>query len=260
MNVNTSRRAFKSLRIGFLVLLYIVSSFFIRTAPFRRRTKRFFLARNSSFFAKRALRALGVRVTVTGGKRLPRAGENVLIVSNHVSSLDILVLASLAPSVFVTSVELKSGPATGIIARCGGSIYVERRSVASLKKEIEEIAGVLKSGLTVVIFPEGTTSNGDRVAPFKVSLFDAAFRSSKDVLPVCLRYRAVNAKKITPENRDSVFYYGGMSFVSHGLRVLSASRVEVDALVLEPIATRGRSSRKELAAASHRVISKVYGA
>jgi 1-acyl-sn-glycerol-3-phosphate acyltransferase len=242
----------------FLVLTYIATSFFIRLMPLRDWRRRAFLAKNSSFFAKQALSVLDIGVTVHGRERLPMREKTRLIVSNHLSSLDILVLLSLVPSVFVTSVELKNRWLTGMIARCGGSIFVERRSVASLKKEIDEISRLLKEGLAIVVFPEGTTSNGERVMPFKNSMFDAAIKSPAKILPFCLSYRKVNSEDITVENRDSVLYYGGMTFDRHALKVLSLKSIEVEATALETIPVHGKPSRKQLAAAAHRAISAAY--
>ncbi len=252
------RTLFKGLGMFSLVLSYIAASFFIRLIPLRKRNRRALLTKNSSFFAKQALSVLGIDVTVEGREKLPVRGEIRLIVSNHLSSLDILVLLSLLPAVFVTSVELKNRLLTGMIARCGGSIFVERRSVASLKKEINEISRVLKEGCPVVVFPEGTTSNGERMMPFKNSLFDAAIRSPAKILPLCLRYRKVNSEEVTAQNRDSVFYHGGVTFVRHALKVLSLKSIEVKVVALETIPVHGQTSRKQLAATAHRAISTAY--
>ena len=252
------RTIFKGLGIVALILSYITTSFFIRLIPLRDRKKRLLLMINSSFFAKQALPVLGMDVTVKGREKLPARGKIRLIVSNHVSSLDILVLLSLIPSVFVTSVELKHRLLTGMIARCGGSIFVERRSVASLRKEISEISRVLKEGCTVVVFPEGTTSNGERVMPFKNSLLDAAAKTAVKILPLCVRYRKVNSEEITAQNRDSVFYHGGVTFVKHALQVLSLKSIEVEVVALETIPVHGQISRKQLAAAAHHAISTAY--
>ncbi len=226
--------------------------------PLRERKRRALLTKNASFFAKRALPVLGIDVTVHGREKLPERRKGRLIVSNHLSSLDILVLLSLVPSVFVTSVELKNRLLTGMIARCGGSIFVERRSAASLKKEIGEISRVLKEGLTVVVFPEGTTSNGERVMPFKNSLFDAAAKTAVKILPLCLCYRKVNTKDVNAQNRDSVFYYGGETFVRHAFRVLSLKSIEVEVTALNTISPQGHESRKQLAASAYHSISAAY--
>lgn len=249
--------AWKSALIIVLVALYLLVSLFMKLIPLRRKKIRRLITLNSRFFSKWALRILGIKVSVFGQSRRTSTDINYCVISNHVSSIDILIIASIMPAIFVTSMELKSGLTTGIIARAGGSIYVERRSIGSLKREIEEITAMLKSGFTVVIFPEGTTSSGERVMPFKISLFQSAVRSSISVLPICLRYRTIDGESITASNRDSIYYYGGQSFIRHVLRVLALGRVNVDAIFLERISP-GAHSRKDLAAEAHRVISKAY--
>ena len=252
------RTIFKGLGIAALILSYIAASFFIRLLFLSKSKRRALSTRNSSFFAKQVLSVLGIDVTVHGREKLPARGKTRFVVSNHVSSLDILVLLSLVPAVFVTSVELKNRWLTGMIARCGGSLFVERRSAASLKKEIDEISRVLRKGFTVVVFPEGTTSNGERVMPFKNSLFDAAIKSPAKILPLCMRYRKVNAEEVAVQNRDSIFYYGGETFVRHALKVLSLKSIEVEVTALDTIPAHGHESRKQLAASAHHAISASY--
>lgn len=248
----------KTLGISILVLLYILTSQFIRLTSRDSRRRRRRLVKNTSRFSRMALALLRIRVVVRRGGLLARNRAARLIVANHVSSADILILSSIAPSVFVTSVELGNAFFVGMMARCGGSIFVERRRVTGLKKEIEEIEGAIKDGLDVMLFPEGTTSDGGGVRPFKNSLFDAAIKSGADVLPICIRYKSVNGRKIDSSNRDSIYFYGGISFFAHALRLLSNNEVDVDVLVLAPVKTADRYSRKELAAVCHKEICSAY--
>jgi 1-acyl-sn-glycerol-3-phosphate acyltransferase len=180
------------------------------------------------------------------------------MVSNHLSYIDVLVVSALAPSIFITSVELKNTALLGTLARLSGSIFVERRSPSGLKREIADIALALGQGLTIALFPEGTTSNGDRVHPFKNSLFDAAVRTRADIIPICFRYNRLNNERLTPENRDLVFYYGGVTFLKHFLRLLSLKSVDVEVLPLKAIKVHHLQSRKDLAAETYEAISKEY--
>jgi lyso-ornithine lipid O-acyltransferase len=181
-----------------------------------------------------------------------------LIVSNHLSYVDVLVISALVPSVFITSVELKNTALLGTLARLSGSIFVERRKPSGLKHEIEDIVFALGQGLPVVLFPEGTTSNGDRVQPFKNSLFDSAVIAQADIVPVCLRYTRANNKHIAPQNRDKIFYYGGAAFGKHLLRFLSLTSIDVEVVPLARIRIHPGRSRKDLAAETHKVISDAY--
>jgi 1-acyl-sn-glycerol-3-phosphate acyltransferase len=201
---------------------------------------------------------IGIRVHVKHRERFRRKDAGILIVSNHVSYIDVLVLASLAPSVFITSIELGSTLVLGTLARCGGSLFVERRRAAGLKKEIAKIAHTLTERFVVTLFPEGTTSNGERVQPFKNSLFDAAVEADTDILPVCLRYTKINGEAIGREERDAIFYYGGMSFFRHFGNLLFLKSVEVEVVPLKAITVDAHASRKTLAAEAHAAISGAY--
>jgi 1-acyl-sn-glycerol-3-phosphate acyltransferase len=248
----------KGLGIVPLFLAYIVLSGSIRLLPLSQKTKRIAATGIVSAFARILLMLFGVRVHVKHRDRLHKTGSGPLIVSNHLSHIDILIISMLEPSVFVTSVELKNTALLGMLARLSGSIFVERRKPSGLKREIEDIAFALGQGLPVVLFPEGTTSNGERVQPFKNSLFNSAVIAQTDIVPVCLRYTRVNNKRITPENRDNIFYYGGVSFGKHLLRLLSLASVDAEIVPLKAISVHPGRSRKDLAGEAHKVISEEY--
>ncbi len=250
----------KSITVFLLLSLYALVSLAITALPGGRARKRARLTGNASFFARLGLRVLGIRVS---SRRLKRKGirartVNYLILANHLSYTDILVVGALMPSVFITSVELKRTFPLGLLAWCGGSIFVERRSPAGLKREIKEIEQVLAEGTSVALFPEGTTSNGDTVKPFKNSLITAAISTGASLLPVCIRYTKVNGHQVDPANGDSVYYYGGTTFFEHLPRVLALKTIEVECTLLRPISTHQHHSRKDLATRAHAMISAAY--
>ncbi|MCK9418789.1 MAG: 1-acyl-sn-glycerol-3-phosphate acyltransferase [Nitrospirae bacterium] len=252
------RALFRGLGIIPLLLVYFFITGIIGLLPVDRKTKRVVAIRIASRIARIILILFGVRVHVKHRERLHKTGDGRLIVSNHLSYIDILVLSALAPSVFITSVELKNTALLGTLARLSGSIFVERRRPSGLKREIEDIAVALGQGLPVALFPEGTTSNGDRVQPFKNSLFDAAVLTRADIVPICIRYTRVNNERLTPENRDLVFYYGGATFLKHFLRFLSLRSIELEVIPLKAIKVHSLQSRKDLAAETYEAINAVY--
>jgi 1-acyl-sn-glycerol-3-phosphate acyltransferase len=252
------RALLKWLGIIPLLLSFSCISGMIFLFPVFQKSKRRASIRVSSFYSRLLLRLLEVRVHVKHRERLLRISGARLIVSNHLSYIDVLILSSLMPVVFVTSVELKHTAVIGLVARLSGSLFVERRSPSGLKREIDDIALVLGQGLPVAFFPEGTTSNGDRVHPFKNSLFNAAVAARTDIMPLCLRYTKVSGRNLTPRNRDDVFYYGGITFFKHIPRLLSCSSIDVEALPLAPITVKPHHTRKDLAALTQSAISKAY--
>lgn len=252
----------KSIAVAVLLGLYTLAAIIILAVPAGRAGRRTRLAANASLFSRIGLRVLGVRVHArrTRRKGIRPRRRNRLILANHLSYLDILIINALMPSVFITSIELKHTFPLGMFARFGGCLFVERRSPAGLKREIAEIERVLTEGTSVVLFPEGTTSNGDAVRPFKNSLITAAIRSGTDLQPVCLRYRSVNGRPVDGENRDAVYYYGETTFFEHLPRLLALRSIEAECVSLRPLATHQHQSRKELAARAHAMISVAYHA
>lgn len=250
----------KSITLFLLLILYALAALGIMALPAGRARRLARLTGNVMFFARLGLRVLGIRVH---SRRLKRKGArqrraNHLIIANHLSYADILVVASLMPSVFITSVELKQTFPLGLFAWLGGCLFVERRSRAGLTREIEEIEKVLARGTSVVLFPEGTTSNGDTVRPFKNSLFTAAVTTGASLLPVCIRYRAANGHPVDANNRDSLYYYGNTTFFQHLPRFLALRSIDVECVILRPIAAHQHLSRKDLATQAHQVISAAY--
>lgn len=250
----------KSIALFLFLILYALVALGIMALPAKRERKLERLTGNVMFFARLGLRLLGIRLHTRRLKRkdIRQRRMNYLIISNHLTYADVLVVASLLPTVFITSVELKQTFPLGLFAWLGGCLFVERRSPAGLKREIEDIAKVLSQGTSVALFPEGTTSNGDTVRPFKNSLITAAITTGTSLLPVCIRYRTANGRVVDATNRDSLYYYGGTTFFQHLPRFLALKSIDVECVVLRPIAAHQHHSRKDLATRAHQMISAAY--
>lgn len=185
--------------------------------------------------------------------------KNYLILCNHISYLDIFILSSFFPASFIASVdEVRNTFLLGKVTELSGGFFVERRSRSGLRAEIESISGMLKMGINVALFPEGTTSNGERVLPFKTPLISIAQKAEKDILPLCIKYRRINGEEINARNRDLIYYYGEMNFFEHFFDFLSVSSVDVELMMLESINPVSGASRKELAASAFSAISSAY--
>jgi 1-acyl-sn-glycerol-3-phosphate acyltransferase len=218
--------------------------------------KRKFFSKITSLGSKLGLYILGIHVNVCG-KSATKQIKPVLQVANHMSYLDILILSSIYPSLYITSVELQNTLFLGLMARLGGSLFVERRSKTKLIQEIDRIVSVLRKGFTITLFPEGTSSNGEKVLPFKGALFLTAKRSNVEIQPVCIKYLTINGEPVSPTNRDSVFYYGDIVFFPHILKLLLVKSIEVEVTYFDPIKTDGRD-RKELVDISYNKISSKF--
>lgn len=192
-------------------------------------------SRRNQAHASRLLRELGFESRFQHPERLEELDGGALIVANHLSFWDVLILASRFPCLFVTSVEVRDTPLLGWIARLGGCVFVERRDRSGINREISELVSELRAGHKVVLFPEGTSSNGGQVLPFKRSLFRAAVESGCPVVPICINYRAIDGKPIDAVSRDWLFYYGDQKFSEQLLQVTRLRRIVVELEILEPI-------------------------
>lgn len=252
-----ARAAFKipgAVLIGFA---YFIASLMTGLGSFTGKSRRRRLAGNASFFSRIALRLLGVRVRVRSRARLPKTPEGRLIVANHLSSLDILILASIMPVVFITSVELRRSGLPGLFAIAAGSLFIERRRAIALRREITAVSRAITQGFSVVLFPEGTSFDGSRVRPFKNALFDAAIRSGSEVLPLCIRYSKANGKKISAGDGHAVFYHN-IPFLMHVRTILELRTLEAEVAVLERIPAGTIGNRKKMASLLHKEISEAY--
>ena len=161
------------------------------------------------------LRRLQIPVRAQG--TFPARG---LLVSNHLSYLDILVYSSLSPCVFVSKKEVRSWPIFGPMAVMAGTVFIDRSRSADARRVNSEMQHALASGAVVVLFPEGTSSDGTTVLPFRPALFEGAIGAGESVTPAHLCYEVSDG---TPET--DVCYWGSMTFFSHLFRLLSRKGV-----------------------------------
>jgi 1-acyl-sn-glycerol-3-phosphate acyltransferase len=164
------------------------------------------------------LRRLSVDLSVKGC--MPASG---LIVSNHLSYLDILVFSALAPCAFVSKREVRNWPLFGLFATIAGTIFVDRSRPQLAQKSVQEIQQTLVSGVSVVLFPEGTSTHGETVLPFKPALFESAVETKQFITAAYLSYSVDNG-----DPAQTVCYWGEMTFLPHLLRLMAQPRVAVE--------------------------------
>lgn len=200
------------------------------------------------------LGAFGLRVRAVNLPSRPPAGKAFFVVANHASDIDIPVLASVLPVVFLAAADVGETAFLGTLTRLGGIVFVERRRKSELKDELKKIQQVLEEGFDTALFPEGHTSNGLSVQPFKSALFQAAIDAEALLLPVCINYLSVGGEPLSAANRDQVLYYGDMGFTAHLHRLLTAGPIDVECRFLPPIPLAKGDSRKAISQRAHRAI------
>ena len=157
-----------------------------------------------------ACRVLGIGVRTHGS--IPSSG---LLVSNHLSYLDVVVLSSIRPCVFVAKCDVASWPLFGWLAHAAGTIFVDRERRCSSPRAVDAIADAIAHGSVVVIFPEGTSSDGSTVLPFKSALLESAVQLRARIAAASIDY-ALDDGSVA----DEVCYWRDMTLVPHLLNLL----------------------------------------
>ncbi len=158
-----------------------------------------------------------------------------LYVANHTGYLDILVLMSVAPGIFISRQDVVWWPLIGQLAALGGPLFVNRKNRLNIGPLVEKVRHRLRTGTSVIFFPEATTSSGDGLLPFKSSLFAAAAGNAGEAFPVrpfVSSYRSIGRQPIGPSNRRRVLWFDDTTLVRHAWGLLSAPGIEVVLKVL----------------------------
>jgi 1-acyl-sn-glycerol-3-phosphate acyltransferase len=174
---------------------------------------------------------------------IPRG--RALIVANHVSYLDPVAILPQCPATPVAKAEVLDWPIVGPVANALGVVFVARKDRAARVRALRRIHDLLAEGVPVLNFPEGTTTRGDKVAPFWRGSFGIAQRLGVPVVPVAIRYRD-----------PDMAWCGGASFLPHYLRVASQPRIEVELSFGAPLPVRTGEVPEDMAARARNVIMR----
>ncbi len=216
------------------------------------------------FYHGLVCRILGIRVHVSGQFDTTRP---VFVVANHISWLDMSALSTVAPVSFVAKSEVGSWPFFSQLAKLQRSVFVDRKRRTLVKDQAGEIAERLAKGDNIVLFAEGTSSDGNRVLPFRSSLFSAASFSAKaandngpDVVvqTVAIAYTHLHGLPILRHERPLVAFYGEMNMLSHAWNVLKSGPLDISLSISDPVPLSSLSGRKELAAFSEARVRHDY--
>ncbi len=210
---DAARAAVRSLLLPPLVA-GCLADFFFSGAHKSIRARVQWLSRASARHAK----WMGVRINVRG--EIPRGG---LIVANHVSYVDIVALSSVAKCAFVSKKEVARWPLFGLYARLGSTIFVDRERRSAVADVAEEMRERLDAGMPLTLFPEGTSTDGSDVLPFRSSLFEPVVELGCPVTACALRYSLEGGSVA-----DEVAYWRDMTLAPHLLNLLGKSGVTLD--------------------------------
>jgi lyso-ornithine lipid O-acyltransferase len=198
------------------------------------------------------LRLFRIRVIVQGR---PPADAPTLVLANHVSWLDIPVLGSLAPLSFVAKAEVAEWPVIGFYAGLQRCIFIDRARKSHTTHVNTEVAHRLAQGDIIVLFPEGTTSDGNRLLPFRSALVGAARAALAEpsleriaLQPLAIVYARRNGLPVTRRERPAIAWYGDMDLAPHLAALLREGSIDVVVRWGEPIPFDAASDRKRATA------------
>ncbi len=249
-----ARGAARGARLAAVTLAYYVAweivGLALVLAPRARRGWRRAVMRR---WSRAACAALAVEVEVTGTPPPRGRGNGTFLVANHLGYLDIVVLASVVDTVFVSKAEIRDWPAIGWLSRRFGTIYVARERKRDLPVTNRRIDEALEAGEGVVVFPEGTSTRGDAMLPFRPSLLAPAADRGLPVRAAALRYET---RAGDPPASLAVCWWGDAPFLPHLRGLLSLRGIDAHvAFDPDPVTD---PDRKELAEKLWRRVNRLF--
>ncbi|MBV9652938.1 MAG: 1-acyl-sn-glycerol-3-phosphate acyltransferase [Acetobacteraceae bacterium] len=200
-------------------------------------------------------RVLGIRVRLIGKPSYRGDRRPVVFASGHSSWLDIAVLGATLDAAFISKDDVAEWPMVSLVARLGRTVFVSRQR-SSTGRELAEISDRLTEGGNLVLFPEGTTSDGSRVLPFRSPFFAVADAGTPVVIqPVSVVYDRLDGLPIGRNSRPLLAWYGDMAIAPHYWQTARRARVRATVVLHPPLDPARFASRKALANASWRVVA-----
>jgi len=204
---------------------------------------------------------LKIRVNIAGD--LSRLKERAnFIVSNHLGYLDGIILGSLFAIIYTSKSEVMRWPLFGWMSEAGETIFIDRKRKFKSADYIQEVTEMLKRKVNVLVFAEGTSTDGGQLRPFQTIHFQPPLNAKSWILPVTISYTKINAEEVNLKNRDKVCWYGQINFYQHLLEVLKLNSIEAKVVIHPKIDSAGflnaGRSRKDLSEALHEIIARNY--
>lgn len=221
------------------------------------------MSRLNKLLAKTITTILNINIIIEGRHFIPK-NNNFCIISNHLTYIDGVVLSSIFPVLFVSKKEVKSWPLFGQMASLGATIFIDRSKKSKTLDYIQKISEALKNNVNVLVFPEGTSTDGTTLFPFQTVFFSPPIISKKPILPVAINYLQIDDADISENNKNKLFWYGKMTFFSHLWGVLKLKRIVVKIKINRAVEVskfkEDVSDRKELSTICYDIILKSINA
>jgi len=230
-------------------IVVVIFNYFLTAARAPKETERLERAAWLSRSSRRHLKIFGYTANVSGD--IPKRG---LLFTNHLSYLDVLAISSVTPAVFVSKAEVRHWPLFGWFAAIAGTVFVERARRLQVGEVNREVEAALAAGALVVIFPEGTSTNGQSILPFRTSLLEPAVHGQHDIHVGWLHYELEQGDG---DASKEICYWGDHTFLPHAINVLG--KKSIHATLRFAKFQRTTDDRKELAKQLHAAVEELKG-
>ena len=206
-------------------------------------------------FHKLVLWLVNINVEVIGNKNINN--EPTLFVSNHLSYLDIPVLGSTLNGRFIAKEEISKWPVIGYLSKVGNTIFINR-NLRFLKTNKSIIFDYISRGDNIILFPEGTTSDGIRVIRFKSSLLTSLEKKNILIQPIVVKYKSINGMPLNRWLKPIIAWYGDMDLKPHLVNILKLFSIKAKIIFLPTLNGRDFTNRKDMTSTLHHAIDRYY--
>lgn len=205
-------------------------------------------------------RALGIRVNIIGDQYQEKP---TLFVANHVSWLDIIILGSvLKRSSFVAKSEISEWGLVGYLTKLHRTLFVNRERKGDSGRQVSQMMHHLAKGNGLILFPEGTSTLGQRVDPFKSSLFGVVEMAEKKlgtaipVQPISIAYTAMDGLPLIRQKRPLIAWVGDMELLNHAQNIFDSGSIDVTLVFHDPLTLEQSNNRKQLSREAEQAVAK----
>lgn len=233
--------------LSMAMLIIAVSLFYFISLNFIRNYMR-------RLWSRCLLASVGARINIVGCNLKDIDLKNTLLVSNHISWLDTVIMLRLCYLCYIGKIEMLKWPLLNMIIKAGGTIFIDRKNKRQIFEINQHVADLLKNGATVGLYPEGTTSDGRQVLPFKAPILEAARIAGSKVIPVVLSYRKEDDQLATEVSFSKVSWFTTV------MNTLYLKNLVVNVTILPRVNAADFASRDVLSEYLYNQISSNYRA
>ncbi len=243
-----------SLYFKFVIFIFLTINLILLKTFLQTFTKRI-SQKLVQIFHKLVLWFININVEVIGNRNLKNVPT--LYVSNHLSYLDIPVLGSTINGRFIAKNEISNWPILGYLSKVGNTIFINR-NLSFLKTNKSIIFDYISKGDNIILFPEGTTSDGIRVLRFKSSLLTSLEQKNIYIQPIIINYESINGMPLNRWLKPIIAWYGDMDLKPHLINILKLFSIKAKIIILPALNGRNFTNRKDMTSTLHHAIDSFY--